>query len=566
MRAGLGEEVWRERARHLNLEWVDGTPMRNDQRTLIRCLDCGHQWMVFPANIAKGRKSCEPCSRSASRVSSETWIQRLEGVSATWVGETPTNNSDKSKIARCNICQGTWNVDPRRISIGHPRCVGKTQETTLSHDIWIQRAANVGITWLKIPSRSKIRTPARCLACSFEWTPIPDNIRSGSGCPKCALKTPKNTGGKKISSQEGEKRANSAGVRWVEGAPASATMRAAVQCLKCAHEWSPLASNITKGAGCPMCARNAPQPQSVWDERALAVGVRWLEPVTGRHNKSKAQCLECLQEWSPEAGSIASGNGCPLCGMNKARKSRHLGANIWEQRASSRNLEWVETPTNNSSKKLIKCKTCAYQWKVIPSSIQSGAGCPVCHGVLVEDATWEARAAAVHIRWLQIPISARKTTPAECLECGLVWKANPSGITSGSGCPDCAETGYKVGQPGLFYLVERSNSQGRAARKIGITNVSSSKIRLKLWKAQGFELTFQKTHTDGRLILQLEQNLLRWLRHELRLPPYLDKEEMPRGGSTETFSPDEPSHKILVKKIEMEFETISSRIASVSLD
>jgi predicted Zn-ribbon and HTH transcriptional regulator len=242
--------------------------------------------------------------------------------------------------------------------------------------------------------------------------------------------------------------------------------------------------------------------------------------------------------------------------MAKARKSRHLGAVIWQERAAKKGLTWLEIPTNNSIKKLIRCKKCNYEWKTIPSSIQSGSGCPVCSGVLVEDGIWAARAAAANIRWLKIPTSARKPTPAECLNCGLVWKANPGGITSGSGCPDCAETGYKVGQPGLFYLVERNSRQGRAARKIGITNISSSKVRLTLWKKQGFVLKLQKTHMDGRLILQLEQNLLKWLRHDLKLPQYLDKEEMPKGGATETFSSDEPSELTLLKKIEEEYQLL----------
>jgi hypothetical protein len=139
------------------------------------------------------------------------------------------------------------------------------------------------------------------------------------------------------------------------------------------------------------------------------------------------------------------------------------------------------------------------------------------------------------------------------MKCGLIWKANPSAVTSGSGCPDCAETGYKVGQPGLFYFVERSTSKGRAARKIGITNVASAKTRLALWRRQGFELVSQRTHENGQLILNLEQSVLSWIRFDLKIPPLLDKEEMPRGGSTETFSPDEPSEFELLKRIESEY-------------
>jgi hypothetical protein len=560
MRVGISGSEWRERARKLNLEWVNETPVKNDQQTPIRCLDCGHQWSVFPANIAKGRKSCEPCSRASSRVSSEAWVSRLAEIQARWIKGTPETISDKSKLAKCDVCQGVWAVNPRRISKGHPRCKGKVKPSEISEELWKDRARQVGIQWKEVPSRSKVRTPAQCLTCGHTWSPIPDNIRSGSGCPKCALKNSANKGGKRVTAEQWDLRAANAGVRWAAGTPESTTSRTPVICIKCGHSWSPLPSNISKGAGCARCAKNSPQPQSVWDERALAVGLRWIEPVKGRHAKAKAECIKCSYKWTVDAGGVAGGAGCPNCGSETRSKSRHLGSEVWNERASQQNLVWLEQPTNNSIKKLIRCNECKYEWKTIPSSIQSGAGCPVCNGVVVEDSTWEARAAAVHIRWLEIPKSSRRPTPAKCLECGLLWKANPSGITSGSGCPDCAETGYKVGQPGMLYFVERSASNGGAVRKIGITNISSSKVRLTLWKNQGFELKYQKTHINGQVILNLEQNLLKWLRRDLNLPPYLTKEQMPKGGATETFSPDEPSEFVLLEKIEIEYLKLSSEI------
>ncbi|BAU99983.1 hypothetical protein AUMI_114410 [Aurantimicrobium minutum] len=44
------------------------------------------------------------------------------------------------------------------------------------------------------------------------------------------------------------------------------------------------------------------------------------------------------------------------------------------------------------------------------------------------------------------------------------------------------------------------------------------------------------------------------------LPPYLDKEEMPKGGETETFSPDEPSDFILIQQIDFFLDQIIEEI------
>ena len=549
--------MWMERAAQLNLQWVANTPRRNDEKTLVRCLDCGNEWMVTPANIAKGRKSCEPCARQLSRISTQEWKARLSAVRAEWVGETPDNNSDKSKVAKCLVCGGQWNVDPRRISKGHPRCSGKLPKVTISESEWLNRAAKAGIEWLEMPTRSKVQTGARCLKCGHRWKPIPDNIRGGSGCPKCALKSSSPTKGVKITPEEWGRRASLLGLKWRDSTPLNAHTKSPIMCLRCGHEWLVWPTGISKGASCPSCAQNARLPQAVWDERASKVGLKWLEPVSGRHAKVSAICLACGHSWSPDAGAVAMGAGCPICSEEKRRQFRLLGDEVWERRADDAGLAWLELPDNNATKKRIRCKKCSYEWSVIPQTIASGAGCPVCSGVFVEPDTWMARALAVGVEWLEIPTSARRPTRAKCLKCGLIWKANPGGITSGSGCPDCAETGYKVGQPGLFYLVERTSGVGRPARKIGITNIESSKVRLSLWRKQGFVLRWQKTHTNGQVILDLETNMLRWLRYEMGLPQYLDKEEMPKGGATETFSPDEPDELTLIEWIEAEFLRLS---------
>lgn len=558
MTPGIPADEWHERAKRLNLEWVDAPPRRNDDSTLIRCLDCNHKWFVYPQNIAKGRKSCDPCARANSRVPQEVWIHRLTEVGAVWLDETPINNSDKSKIGKCTICQGTWKVDPRRIGIGHPRCKGRIYESIISESTWAIRAKKAGIEWLEIPVRSKVKTPAKCLSCGHVWKPIPDNIRGGSGCPKCALGNNANPGGKRISSEEWARRADEAGMRWLLDTPTGSSVKTPAVCKTCSFTWSPLPSNVSRGSGCPRCAKNTSVPQSMWDERAFEVGLKWLEPVTGgRHSRAKIECLRCSHQWLVDVGSVARGSGCPRCGLEKSALSRHLDSEIWIERAARRNLVWIELPTNNSTKRQISCKVCAYTWKVTPENISGGAGCPVCRGVLVEESTWVARATAVNIRWLEIPTSARRPTPAECLSCGLVWNPNPGGVTSGSGCPDCAETGFKVGQPGLFYLVERSSDAGRPARKIGISNTSSAEGRLGLWRRQGFKVTLTQRHDDGQLILDLERSLLEWLRYDLKLPQYLDKEEMPKGGATETFSPDEPDGDLLLQKIESEYQRLN---------
>ncbi|WP_148664070.1 zinc-ribbon domain-containing protein [Aurantimicrobium minutum] len=556
----ISGKVWEDRAAALNLQWVDNPPHRNDVLTRVRCLDCGNEWEVFPANIAKGRKSCNPCARLNSRVHVDEWQRRIDLVQAEWVDQTPETLSDKSKFARCLLCGSTWKADPRKISkTGHPRCPSKRTQDEKQIAAWKQLAITANIEWIDIPRNSHSKTLARCLICRHEWEANPGNLKQGSRCPLCANKN-RSFPGKKISPEEWNERAKAAGIRWSKGVPDKASTKTEATCLKCSYTWFPTPSNINKGSGCPSCSGNLQVPQAIWDERAAAENLRWLEDVKGRHTKTKAQCIECGFVWEANPGSVSQGAGCPVCKEVIRRGKRLLSPEIWNDRASKAGLEWIEAPTNNSEKKSARCLTCNYVWKVIPSTIARGSGCPVCSGVIVPDGEWDKRAKLAEIEWLEQPIKARSKYLARCLNCNLTWKTTPTQIKSGSSCPACAETGFNDGQPGLFYFVERNNDFGRAARKIGITNISASKGRLRLWEKQGFQLKKQVVHHNGSVVHELERRVLFWLRNDLMLPPYLDKEEMPKGGETETFSPDEPSDFILIQQIDFFLDQIIEEI------
>ena len=545
----LGDEEWKIRASNLGLEWVDRPPRRNDIPTLIRCLTCGNTWPIQPAGLAKGR-GCDACHRKSTRVGHEEWLVRIQALNATWVSGTPETLADTSKVAKCLLCEETWIVNPRKLYgySGHPRCKAKSKPPAISFPEWQRRAKKVDVEWLSEPHNSKVPTPARCLLCGHNWSPTPSNISGGSRCPKCALvKNPGSSG--RVTITEWKRRANVAGVEWYPEPPAKASAKTQVRCLKCSHVWIVLPNNISKGHGCPSCAGNAPLNQSEWDIRAANAGLEWLDEVKGRHQKATARCLQCKFTWKVDAGQVAQGAGCPECGAKKAQRSRSITEDVWKERAKNRNLEWLETPRNNSTKRGIRCLKCGHEWKVTPQNVSSGSGCPQCAGTVVSEDTWNKRASSVGIMWLTIPNDSRKPTPAKCLTCKIEWNAIPDSVGRGSGCPNCAVTGYKMGEPGIFYFIERDNRKGRAARKIGISNTKSFPTRLALWKSQGFMLIFQVEDQDGAIIQSLEKNMISWLRDEIGLGQYLDKEEMPRGGSSETFAPENPSNQEIMNVI-----------------
>ncbi len=115
-----------------------------------------------------------------------------------------------------------------------------------------------------------------------------------------------------ITQDEWDRRADAVGLEWLDLVKNNRTPTA-VRCLTCAHTWSPWPTGVTSGHGCPRCAGSAPLSQNVWDRRAAAVGIEWLEPVKASHTPTSARCLTCGHECLPRPANVQQGHGCPRC-------------------------------------------------------------------------------------------------------------------------------------------------------------------------------------------------------------------------------------------------------------
>ena len=96
------------------------------------------------------------------------------------------------------------------------------------------------------------------------------------------------------------------------------------------------------------------------------------------------RCKICGHEWKPKPTYILQHRGCPNCAKNKSRKTKLYQThdeNVAKVFVKNATIEVLGTYTNSVTKILHKCKECGYEWKATPSYILSGKGCPVCVNV-----------------------------------------------------------------------------------------------------------------------------------------------------------------------------------------
>ena len=117
--------------------------------------------------------------------------------------------------------------------------------------------------------------------------------------------------------------------------------------------------------------------------------------------------------------------------------------------------------------------------------------------------------------WDPTKVASRsnKKLPWLCKE-GHRWRTGVNARTGAnkSGCPDCAEYGFKPGKPSWLYLLERPGEQ-----QLGVTNEPG--VRLKHHSSNGWTEVEVVGPFAGKLVLETEKTLKKWLKKEVGLVP-----------------------------------------------
>ncbi len=358
-------EEWDEGAESASMRWVGADPIVSSRKYPAICATCEHEWLALPKDVARGH-GCPACSGNIPGepgVSREEWDKRAKAVNVEWVGNEPLLALTKH-AARCTECGYEWTTRPSDIHRGSgcPACVGLAR---ISQEEWAERAARAGIEWIgDEPVRKTYRHAARCLTCEHEYTPWPEVVARGSGCPACAAEA------QRIKSEEFVRRAREMGFEWLGDEPIRGGHKRAARCLECEHTWE---VNPSAGTGCPACAPNARVPQEEWRKRAAAIGIRWIgeEPVRSSR-KHRAQCEACAHEWMLSPKEVTSGEArCQVC-AERARQEE------WHRRAAARRIEWIgEDPIRALVRHPARCTQCGREWAPVPSQI-TWFGCQAC--------------------------------------------------------------------------------------------------------------------------------------------------------------------------------------------
>lgn len=110
--------------------------------------------------------------------------------------------------------------------------------------------------------------------------------------------------------------------------------------------------------------------------------IKLIGNYTNHATKTLHRCLIHNCDWEVTPNHILRGEGCHQCGVDKSKKSKTKTHEKYVDELSKKspNIEVIDKYIKASIKITHRCKICGHIWRVEPSSILHGTGCPVCAG------------------------------------------------------------------------------------------------------------------------------------------------------------------------------------------
>lgn len=110
------------------------------------------------------------------------------------------------------------------------------------------------------------------------------------------------------------------------------------------------------------------------------VNVFPLEAYTKSSEPILCRCNRCGKEWKIRPNNLLRGYGCPVCGIEKRSKSRtkEAAAFVYELKSISPEINVLEDYSGAKKSIRVSCSKCKHEWKALPTNLLKGKGCPKC--------------------------------------------------------------------------------------------------------------------------------------------------------------------------------------------
>lgn len=258
-----------------------------------------------------------------------------------------------------------------------------------------------------------------------------------------------------------------------------------------------------------------------------------------KSNKDKVQII-CKQHgvfWQV-AGKHLRGQGCKKCGQ--ARSNKH-NTKTYDQfladALSKHGNTYSYNPSSYAGNTSLVTITCNIHgdFKQVANKHIKGQCCPSCNNerrslnMRGDYDKFVTDANSIHNNrydYNKVTFVNDKTPVTIVCDKHGEFNQTPSAHKKGSGCPECAVSGYKSDQAGFIYVLTSND-----LFKVGITNrVGNTRVHeISTGSKRKFKVALKVRFTDGKIPQSVEQDVLKYLRANYK------RTEDKFNGSSECF-------------------------------
>ena len=323
-----------------------------------------------------------------------------------------------------------------------------------------------------------------------------------------------------------------------------------IKCLLCSKvsnvNWGTLGKK-GRNKGCEKCSRTSAGLMQVTTEKHLELLTKHNLEAIGKHTGNsdlvKVRCLVCGKRKEVRRNFLLARKNLKLGCMDCAGAKIANPKKIAQVMKKAMLVPMAPYPGGHAKWKC-KCLKCGEIGYPAFNSILSGqGGCIPCGLVAIGNSKRTPQAEAISIMYkadikpLEPFVNMNSPWKCRCLICKKIITPSLGNVKSGhKGCVYCAPAGLGMMKNSYIYLITNRDLN---AHKVGIGNVKKHMDRLGRFNARGWETYKVWQFETGREALDLEKEIFRVIRKEMKIPIFLTYDQMrSTGGHIETVSAD----------------------------
>jgi hypothetical protein len=297
-------------------------------------------------------------------------------------------------------------------------------------------------------------------------------------------------------------------------------------------------NSIQQGkGGCTPCGlKKSAESRTFSEEKATAImlknGLRPLEKYSGTIKGWKCECLQCGKIVYPALAAVQrSISACAYC---SGRRVDSKDAVAVMMKSGFLPLEPYTYALNAWRCKCLKCgKESSPQY----NNVRKGAKCAYCANRRVDEESAVEIMLLANLEPLEAYSGNKIPWKSKCLLCSRIVYPRWNDVQKGhTGCNYCAPKGINLTKPSYLYLITHDEFN---AHKVGIGNHKKVNDRLGKFRKFGWETHKVWEFETGKIALDIEGEVFKILRGEMKLPIYLAFDDMKKTqGHTETINAD----------------------------